>query len=100
MHFMNVQKSFLILVDVEYFYLRVKMYSSLAHIAKVSENLRLIKLTFKQMLQRLPTTLAQLKAGNASENLLNEIRHIIYPLLREKEITKKVCSNILNSVQT
>ena len=52
------------------------------------------------MIQRLPTTLAQLKAGNASENLLNEIRHIIYPLLREKEITKKVCSNILNSVQT
>ena len=52
------------------------------------------------MLQRLPTTLAQLKAGNASENLLNEIRHIIHPLLREKEITKKVRSNILNSVQT
>ena len=52
------------------------------------------------MLQRLPTTLAQLKAGNTSENLLNEIHHIIYSLLCEKEITKKVCSNISNSVQT
>ena len=34
----------------------------------------------KQMLQRLPTALAQVKAGNTSENLLNEIRQIIYSL--------------------
>ena len=34
----------------------------------------------KQMLQRLPTALAQVKAGNTSENLLNEIRLIIYSL--------------------
>ena len=31
-------------------------------------------LTPKQMLQRLPISLAQLKAGNNSESLLNEIR--------------------------
>ena len=31
-------------------------------------------LTSKQMLQRLPIALAQLKAGNNSESLLNEIR--------------------------
>ena len=38
------------------------------------------------MLQRLPITLAQVKVGNASENLLNEICQIIYPLYQEKEI--------------
>ena len=37
-------------------------------------------LTSKQMLQRLPIALAQVKAGNNSENLLNEIRQIIYSL--------------------
>ena len=35
-------------------------------------------LTPKQMLQKLPISLAQVKAGNRSENLLNEIRPIIY----------------------
>ena len=35
-------------------------------------------LTPKQMLQRLPIALAQVKAGNTSENLLNEIRQMIY----------------------
>ena len=37
-------------------------------------------LTPKQVLQRLPIALAQVKAGNNSENLLNEIRQIIYSL--------------------
>ena len=37
-------------------------------------------LTPKQMLQRLPIALAQLKADNNSENLLNEIRQTIYSL--------------------
>ena len=32
-------------------------------------------------------TLAQVKACNASQKLLNEIRQIIYSLYREKEIT-------------
>ena len=40
------------------------------------------------MLQRLPIAVAQVKAGNTSENLLNEIIQIIYSLFREKEITK------------
>ena len=51
-------------------------------------------LTPKQMLQRLPIALAQVKAGNTSENLLNEIRKIIYFLYQEKEITKRVYNNI------
>ena len=37
-------------------------------------------LTPKQMLQRLPIALAQIKAGNNSESLLNEIRQIVYSL--------------------
>ena len=52
-------------------------------------------LTPKQMLQRLPIALAQVKAGNNSENLLNEIRQIIYSLYQSKEITKKVYNNLI-----
>ena len=53
-------------------------------------------LTPKHMLQRLPIALAQVKAGNTFENLLNEIRQIIYSLYRQKETTKKVYNNIMN----
>ena len=52
-------------------------------------------LTLKQMLKRLPIALAQISAGNNSESLLNEIRHIVYSLYRSKEITKKVCKHII-----
>ena len=47
------------------------------------------------MLQRLPIALAQVKAGNNSENLLKEIRQIIYSLYQSKEITKKVYNNLM-----
>ena len=56
-------------------------------------------LTPKQMLQILPIALSQIKAGNTSENLLNEIRQIIYLLYRAKEITKKVYNNITSSIK-
>ena len=56
-------------------------------------------LTFKQMLQRLPIALAQVKAGNTSENLLNEIRQIVSSLFRENKITKKEYNNIMNSIK-
>ena len=46
-------------------------------------------LTPKQILQRLPIALAQVKAGNNSECLLNEIRQIVYSLYQSKQITKK-----------
>ena len=52
-----------------------------------------------QMLKRLPIALAQVKAGNNSESLLNEIRQIVYSLYRSKEITKKVYNNIINSIK-
>ena len=39
-------------------------------------------ITLNQMLSRLPITLAQLKAGNNSEKLKNEIRQLLYSLYR------------------
>ena len=56
-------------------------------------------LTPKQMFQRLPIALAQIKAGNNSQSLLNEIRQIVYSLYQSKEITKKLYNNILTSIK-
>ena len=55
-------------------------------------------LTLKQILQRLPIATAQVKAGNNSQSLLNEIRQIVYSLYQSKQITKKVYNNIIKSV--
>ena len=52
-------------------------------------------LTLKQMLQRLPISLAQVKAGNMSESLLNEIRQIVYSFYQSKKITKKAKNSII-----
>ena len=41
------------------------------------------------MLQRLPIALAQVKAVSTSENLLNEIRQMIYYLYQTKKLLKK-----------
>ena len=51
------------------------------------------------MLQRLPIALAQVKPGDTSENVLNEIRQVIYSLHRAKEIAKRVYNNIMNSIK-
>ena len=56
-------------------------------------------LTPKQILKRLPIALAQVKAGNNSEILLNEVRQIVYSLHQSKQITKKVYNNIIKSIQ-
>ena len=56
-------------------------------------------LTPKQIIQRLPIALVQVKAGHTSENLLNKIRQIIYSLPRAKEVTKNVYSNIMSSIK-
>ena len=55
-------------------------------------------LTPKQMLQRLAIALAQVKANNNSENLLNEIRQIVCSLYQSKQITKKVYNHIIKSI--
>ena len=65
--------------------------------AKYGEGLKI--LTPKQLLQRFPTALAQIKAGNNLETLLNEIRQIAYYLYQSKEITKKVYNNIIKSIK-
>ena len=56
-------------------------------------------LTSKQMLEKLPIALLQVKVGDTSENLLkSKICQIIYSLYQAKEITKKLYSNIMNSI--
>ena len=55
-------------------------------------------LTPNQMLSRLPITLAQLKAGNNSEKLKNEIRQLLYSLYRSKNMTKQVYNNLINYI--
>ena len=54
------------------------MVNEAAYNAKHGEGLKI--LTIKQMLQRLLIALAQVKAGNTSENVLNKIRQIGYSL--------------------
>ena len=56
-------------------------------------------LTPKKMLQRLPIALAQIKSGNNSKDLLNEMRQIVYSLYQSIEITKKVYNNIIKSIK-
>ena len=56
-------------------------------------------LTPKQILQRLPIALVQIKAGNNSQSLLSEIRQIVYSLYQLKEITKKIYNNIIKLIK-
>ena len=55
-------------------------------------------LTPNQMLSRLPITLAQLKAGNNSEKLKNEIRQLLYSLYMSKILTKNIYKSLVNIV--
>ena len=78
-------------------------YSSMAleakRLAREQEGTGLKILTPNQMLKTLPIALAQIKAGNNSESLLNEIRQIVYYLYRSKKITKMLYNNIINSIK-
>ena len=65
--------------------------------AKYGEGLKI--LTPKHILQRLPIALAPVKTANTSENLLNEIRKIVYSLYWGKESIKNVCNNVMNSIK-
>ena len=56
-------------------------------------------LTPKQIRQRLPIAIAQVKTSNTPANLLNEIRQIKYFLYQAKEIIKKVFNNTMNSIK-
>ena len=56
-------------------------------------------ITHKLMLQRLLIALAQIKAGNNSESLLNKIRQIVYSLYQSKEIIKNVYNSIIKLIK-
>ena len=55
-------------------------------------------LTPNQMISRLPITLAQLKAGNDSEKLKNEIRQILYSLYKSKILTKQIYKSLIEII--
>ena len=55
-------------------------------------------LTSNQMLSRLPITLTQLKAGNNSEKLKNEIRQLLYSLYRSKKLTKQLYKSLIDII--
>ena len=75
------------------------MSARVARVANMSENSNLKMSRSKQMLQILPIALAQVEAGNKSENLLNAIRQNLYSLYRPKKITKKAYNNIMNLIK-
>ena len=55
-------------------------------------------LTPQQMFTRLPILLAQIKAGNNSRELKNEIRQLLYSLYRSKQISKTVYKNLIATI--
>ena len=59
---------------------------------------RLKILTPQQMLARLPILLAQIKAGNNSQEHKNEIRQLLYSLYRSKKIIKTVYKNLIAAI--
>ena len=66
---------------------------------KAKQGTELKILTPKQMLQRLPVAVAQVKVGNNSKSFLNEISQVVYSLYQSKEITEKVYNNAIKSIQ-
>ena len=56
------------------------------------------KQTPKQMLSRLLISLAQLKAGNNSEKIKNEIRQGLYSLYRSKKLIKNIYKSLVDII--
>ena len=65
---------------------------------KIKSGQGLKVLTPNQMLSKLPISLAQLKAGNNSEKLKNEIRQILYSLYRFKKLTKQIYKSLIDII--
>ena len=55
-------------------------------------------LTPQQMITRLPSLLAQLKAGNNSQKLKNEIRQLLYSSYRSKNLSKTIYNSLMNTI--
>ena len=62
------------------------------------QGLELKILTPNQMLSRLPISLAQLKAGNNSEKLKNEIRQLLHSLYKSKKLTKQLYKSLIDVI--
>ena len=56
------------------------------------------KLTPNQMPSRLPITSSQLKAGNNSEKLKNEIKKLLHSLYRSKKLTKQLYKSLMDII--
>ena len=77
----------------------VKVVKKILEINKHNQEGKGVKiLTQNQMLSRLPITLAQLKAGDNSDKLKNEIRQLLYCLYRSKNMTKQVYNNLMKHI--
>ena len=63
---------------------------------KLGEALKILNLD--QKLSRLSITLVQLKAGNSSENLINELRQLLYFLHRSNKLTKKIYNHLISTI--
>ena len=50
------------------------------------------------MISRLQISLAQVKTGNNSEKLKNEIKQLLYSLHRSNKLTKTICNNLINTI--
>ena len=86
-------------IETEKAYNIVKVVKKILEINKINQQGKGIKiLTPNQMLSRLPITLAQLKAGNNSEKLKNEIRQLLHSLYRSKNMTKLVYNNLIKPI--
>ena len=76
--------------------LNILNYLGEVFIESTGEGLKI--LTPNQMLSRLSITLAQLKAGNNSEKLKNEIRQLLYSLYRSKKLIKQLYKSLINTI--
>ena len=66
------------------------------HQNKIGQVLKI--LTPQQMLSRLPISLTQIKAGNNSQKLKNEIRQLLYSLYRSKKLSKTIYKHLMNAI--
>ena len=81
-------------IEIEKPYNIVKVVKKILEINEINQRGKGLKiLTPKQILSRLPITLAQLKAGNNYDKLKNEIRQLLYSLYRSKNMTKQMYNN-------
>ena len=74
----------------------IKKISSIPSGSQSGEGLKI--LTPQQMFTRLPILLAQIKAGNNSREIKNEIRQLLYSLYRLKKISETVYKNLIATI--